>query len=79
VKGSNSANGCSGGIQEEREDMTEEKDETTKEQSPEEGKKETEQDLPVCTTAADPEHLRGIDMEVEEPCDDAREGKVEEK
>ncbi|MCF8062909.1 MAG: hypothetical protein K9M82_10370 [Deltaproteobacteria bacterium] len=33
--------------------------------------KKTEEDpLPVCTTAADAEHLRGEDED--EPCDDAR-------
>jgi hypothetical protein len=59
--------------------MTEEKHSNRQEQGPEEEKPKQEQDLPVCTTAADPEHLRGGDMEMEEPCDDARAGEVEEE
>jgi rubrerythrin len=34
------------------------------------------EDLPHCTTAPDPEHARGY--QEEEPCDDARAGRVEE-
>ena len=49
--------------------------EVTDPKNEEEGKdtkvKKTEEDpMPVCRTAADPEHLRGEDED--EPCDDAR-------
>jgi rubrerythrin len=44
-----------------------------REQSGEEKKQE---DLPYCTFAADPEHERGY--REEEPCDDARAGKIDE-
>jgi hypothetical protein len=45
-----------------------EMDEKNKKQKP-------EVPLPFCTTASDPEHARGY--EIEEPCDDARAGEIE--
>ena len=53
--------------------MAEEKKKDATQQEEEEKKKA--QDLPFCTTAASPEHHRGSDLE--EPCDDAREGEYE--
>lgn len=59
--------------------MSRENEKDSVKQDQEKKKKEKEMDLPVCTTAADPEHHRGGDMEMEEPCDDARSGDVEEE
>jgi hypothetical protein len=57
---------------EELEDMMEKKGTQTEGRSGEEQKQE---DLPYCTVAADPEHERGY--REEEPCDDARAGKID--
>jgi len=53
--------------------MADEKKKDVQQQEEETEKKA--QNLPFCTTAPSPEHHRGSDLE--EPCDDAREGEYE--
>lgn len=57
--------------------MVEEKDQKAEEQQEDKKKKKQKSQvpLPFCTAAPDPEHARGY--EEEEPCDDARSGKIE--
>jgi hypothetical protein len=59
--------------------MTEEKQQRKEEESQEKEKRkkkrESQVPLPFCTTAPDPEHTRAY--EEDEPCDDARSGKIE--
>lgn len=54
------------------------KETTTKKdtETPQKGGNAVGEDLPYCTVAPDPEHSRAY--QVEEPCDDARSGKIEE-
>lgn len=56
--------------------MTDKKKRESKELEQDKKKNQKSEDpLPYCTTASDPEHARGY--QEDEPCDDARSGKVE--